>query len=52
MIMKAIVKYNHIGENPTTITGYWLKLVTVTVTVTEVAGWPKSSTGSGNWIVN
>jgi len=32
------------GENLVTVTGYWLK----PVTVTEVTGWPKSPTHFGN----
>jgi hypothetical protein len=36
------------GENLVAVTGYWLK----PVTVTGVAGWPKSPTGFGNQVVS
>jgi hypothetical protein len=36
------------GKNPVTITSYWLK----SVTVTGVAGWPKSPTGSNNQVAS
>jgi hypothetical protein len=48
--MKAIFKYIWIGrgENLVMVTDYWLKLVTVT----RVAGWPKSQASSCNRVAS